>query len=150
MTAIDANGSPLETSQSGLGSYVAAGADSYIGGTFIDSADIAELEITTDPGQTPNRSQQPVVVTGEATIGGYGYSPRIALTAQSNSSEPVDSPARIYMVFRDDSGTIVGGTFAYTQSAIPADGTLREAPFITGFAPADSTSVEVTIAASTM
>lgn len=145
VTALDADGVPLETKKSEFGSYVAAGADSYIGGTFINSADIADLQITTDPGQSLNRSQQPVVVTGEATISGSGYSPRIVLTAQSNSSEPVDSPARIDMVFRDDSGAIVGGTWAYTQSAIPVGGTLKEAPFISGFAPSDSTSVEVTI-----
>lgn len=146
VTAVDGNGAPLETKKNTLG-YLGVGADAYVGGTFTDSADIADLQITTEPGQRPTPTQA-VSITAEATIRGTGYSPRISMTAQSDSTAPVPSPATIYLVFRNESSEIVGGTFAYTQSSIPPSGTLNEAPFITGFAPDDTTSVEATIAAT--
>ncbi|MBY6366951.1 hypothetical protein [Rhodococcoides corynebacterioides] len=147
VTAIDASGAPLETKQEKLGFFM-AGTDAYIGGTFIDSSDIANLQITTEAGQKPFTDAPPVAITAEATIQGTGYSPRIALAARSNSSEPVESPARIFFVFRDEGGDIVGGTTAFTSSSIQPGRVLNEAPFITGFAPDTATSADVTIAAS--
>ncbi|GAA3145653.1 hypothetical protein GCM10020255_024750 [Rhodococcus baikonurensis] len=114
---------------------------------LIDSSAIADLKVTTDPGRSPSRSDPQVTVTAEAKLLGTGYDTRVALTAQSDSATTLKSPQRIFYVFRDAGGEIVGGMFGFTQSAIPPNGTINEATPVTGFAPATATSVEVTVSA---
>ncbi|MDE8649943.1 MULTISPECIES: hypothetical protein [Rhodococcus] len=146
VTALDASGTPLETKQETV-AFLAAGADAYVGGMLIDSSAIADLKVTTDPGRSPSRSDPQVTVTAEAKLLGTGYDTRVALTAQSDSATTLKSPQRIFYVFRDAGGEIVGGMFGFTQSAIPPNGTINEATPVTGFAPATATSVEVTVSA---
>lgn len=147
VTAIDASGTPLETISEDL-AFLGAGADAYIGGTFIDSPEMTDIKVTTDAGQPLSGGDRKVTITAAAKLLGTGYDTRVAVTASSDSSIAVKSPERIFYVFRDSAGAIVGGMWGFTQSDIPPGGSINESTPVTGFAPASSTSVEVTINAS--
>ncbi|MFD6518064.1 hypothetical protein [Rhodococcus sp. NPDC060176] len=49
VTALDSSVTPLETKQETL-AFLAPGADAYVGDMLIHSSDIADLKVTTDPG----------------------------------------------------------------------------------------------------
>lgn len=74
----------------------------------------------------------------------------LTLTASSDSPVAVKSPQRVYFVFRDSAGAIVGEIWGYAQGTIPPNGSISEATPGTGFAPAEATTVDATISPSSM
>lgn len=148
MTSVDADGNPLETTGESL-YRLNQGEEAYVAATFIRSAGAADVHITVDPGRIPSSYDRIVDITVDAKLIQAGLPTRISITAQTSGSTDIRGGAKLFAVFRDASGAIIGGSSGFTQGAIRPGNTLSEAPLISGIAPEGTSTVDVTIDALT-